>query len=49
MCRLAGQRGAANPRRNQVTAEAFRTVSTFAAAMFMSAMLLGAATNFPVA
>jgi len=32
-----------------VTAEAFRTVSTFAAAVFMSAMLLGAATNFPVA
>lgn len=32
-----------------MTADAFRTVSTFAAALFMSAMLLGAAANFPVA
>ena len=44
-----GGKARPNPRRRIVTADAFRTVSTFAAAVFMSAMLLGAATNFPVA
>ena len=32
-----------------MTANAIRSASTFAAALFMSAMLLGAATNFPIA
>lgn len=46
---MPGNEAGQNPRRNEVTAEAFRTVSTFAAALFMSAMLLGAATSFPIA
>lgn len=32
-----------------MTSEAFRTVSTFVAALFMSGMLLSAATSFPLA
>lgn len=32
-----------------MTATAFRSFSTFAAALFMSAMLIGAATSFPIA
>lgn len=31
-----------------MTATAFRTISTFAAALFMSGMLISAATSFPI-
>lgn len=31
-----------------MTASAFRTASTFVAALLMSGMLIGAAANFPV-
>jgi hypothetical protein len=32
-----------------MTADAFRTFSTFVAALFMSGMLVSAATSFPLA
>lgn len=32
-----------------MTANLFRTVATFAAALFMSGMLVSAATSFPIA
>ena len=32
-----------------MTSEAFRTFSTFVAALFMSGMLISAATSFPLA
>jgi hypothetical protein len=35
--------------RQEMTADAFRSFSTFVAAIFMSGMLVSAATSFPLA
>ncbi len=47
--RLAAQSRVAHQWRKDMNATAFRTLSTFVAALFMSGMLISAATSFPLA